>query len=81
MVDLDAFVNDRTTEVRPLAISSEKEPWAWSGGMRRRYGVFRRSVMTPFFHPYYINYGYNKVFFYRQLAQEKRGGVCKKCEV
>ena len=41
--------------------------------MRRRYGVFRRSVMTPF-HPYYINYGYNKVFFYRQLAQEKRGG-------
>lgn len=42
--------------------------------MRRRYGVFRRSVMTPFFHPYYINYGYNKVFFYRQLAQEKRGG-------
>ncbi|KAM7454779.1 hypothetical protein BLSTO_04460 [Blastocystis sp. subtype 1] len=28
--------------------------------------------MTPFFHPYYINYGYNKVFFYRQLAQEKR---------
>ena len=75
MVDLDAFVNDRTTEVRPLAISSEKEPWAWSGGMRRRYGVFRRSVMTPFFHPYYISYGYNKVFFYRQLAQEKRGGV------
>ena len=44
-------------------------------GVRRRYGVFRRSVMTPFFHPYYINYGYNKVFFYRQLAQEKRGGV------
>ena len=75
MVDLKVFVADRTTEVRPLAISSEKEPWGCGECVRRRYGVFRRSVMTPFFHPYYINYGYNKVFFYRQLAQEKRGAV------
>ena len=37
--------------------------------MRRRYGVFRRSVMTPFFHPYYINYGYNKVEYVENLRQ------------
>ena len=25
-----------------------------------RYAVIRRSAMNPIFHPYFINYGYNK---------------------
>ena len=32
-----------------------------------RYGVIKRTVNTPLFHPYYINYGSNKVDFYRVL--------------
>ena len=36
------------------------------------YLMVRLSPDLPLFDDRFVNYGYNKVFFYRQLAQEKR---------
>ena len=32
------------------------------------YGIFKRTMNLPLFHPYYINYGYNKVNYYKVLT-------------
>ena len=32
------------------------------------YSVIRRSIKVPLFHPYYINYGFNKVEFFSRLT-------------
>ena len=36
-------------------------------GLLTRYGIFKRTINLPLFHPYYINYGRNKEDFYRVL--------------
>ena len=35
-----------------------------------RYAVIRRSATNPIFHPYYINYGYNKVSLISRLIYD-----------
>ncbi len=40
--------------------------------MRDRYGVFRRSVLNAFYNPYFVDFGYNKMEFFRRLIMERR---------
>ena len=53
-----------------VPISKEKEPYSFPSHSTRRYGVFRRSALTPLFHPFFINYGYIMVGFYERLYLE-----------
>ena len=32
-----------------------------------RYGVFRRSALDPIFNPYFVDYGYDKIEFYKRI--------------
>lgn len=34
------------------------------------YVILKRSPITPLFHPYYVDYGFNKVQFIKQLRYE-----------
>lgn len=36
------------------------------------YLVLRRDLRTPLYHPYYVNYGFNKVSFVESLRYESR---------
>ena len=38
------------------------------------YVVIRRHELTPLFHPYFINYGFNKVTFIETLRYEGSSG-------
>ena len=38
------------------------------------YVVIRRHELTPLFHPYFINYGFNKVTFIETLQYEGSSG-------
>ena len=38
--------------------------------MIHRYGVFRRSALNTFYHPYYVDYGFNKIEFFHRLIVE-----------
>ena len=35
-----------------------------------RYAIVRRNEINPIFHPYYINYGFNKVSFISRLIYD-----------
>ena len=35
-----------------------------------RYGVFRRSALNTLYHPYYVDYGRDKIEFFHRLIAE-----------
>ena len=37
-----------------------------------RYGVIRRSVLNALYNPYFVDFGYNKMEFFRRLMIERR---------
>ena len=43
--------------------------------MIHRYGVFRRSALNTFYHPYYVDYGFNKIEFFHRLIVESWDSV------
>lgn len=51
-------MNATENEIIPYTAKHEIEP----------YGVFRRSAINPIFHPYYINYGYDKIEFFNRIG-------------
>ena len=52
------MLNQKENILFPYSTNREMEP----------YSVIRRSADTPIFHPYYINYGYNKVELISRLT-------------
>lgn len=61
----------------PTAFFDLMEPLGCVCGVRCRYGVFRRSVLNPIFHPYFFDYGGDKQEFYIRLRHvgSRRWGV------
>ena len=51
-------------------MNGEREPLPLEDGVITRYGVFRRSALNGLFHPYFINYGRDKIYYYWRLNRE-----------
>ena len=49
---------EKRNVIKPFHTKHEMEP----------YSVIRRSKVVPLFHPYYINYGFNKVEMFSRLT-------------
>lgn len=47
--------------------TTEIEPWVLLLFLNERYGVFRRSALDPIFNPYFVDYGYDKIEFYKRI--------------
>ena len=57
----------RTVDPFPLASSSSWSREPPRGRVRRRYGVFSRSMYDPFYHPYFIDYGGDKQEYFIRM--------------
>ncbi|KAK8800225.1 hypothetical protein WA171_004860 [Blastocystis sp. BT1] len=55
------WIQSRDVYATQVHITGEIEP----------YGVFRRSALNTFYHPYYVDYGFNKIEFFHRLIVEK----------
>ena len=53
-----------------IDMNGEREPLPLEDGVITRYGVFRRSALNGLFHPYFINYGRDKIYYYWRLNRE-----------
>ena len=51
---------DTNETIMPVQLSGEKEP----------YGVFRRSALNPLYHPFFLDYGRDKVELYWRLRMD-----------
>ena len=60
-------------QATPVTIKSEMEPSNKLICVIHSYGVFRRSALNTIFHPYYVDYGFNKIEFYHRLIVESLG--------
>ena len=49
------------------------EPFVLELELTNSYIIMRRSILNPIFHPYYIEYGYDKLEFFARLMAFKRG--------
>lgn len=56
----------------PIDMNGEREPLERASCVTCRYGVFRRSALNSLFHPYFINYGRDKIYYYWRLNRESR---------
>ena len=61
----------RNSQAYPINICKLCEPYLIdSFFIHISYAVIRRSEVNPIFHPYYINYGFNKVSFISRLIYD-----------
>ena len=51
----------------PFQSQGDIEPCVMTLWIIHRYGVFRRSALDPIFNPYFIDYGYDKIEFFRRI--------------
>ena len=62
MVDKEEWPKYTENFLIRINITGDKEP----------YGIIKRDPITPIFHPYFINYGYDKIAFYHYLQLLER---------
>lgn len=55
--------------------TTEIEPWVLLLFINERYGVFRRSALDPIFNPFFVDYGYDKIEFYKRIDLYKSTSV------
>ena len=61
--------------IQQFVSTTEIEPWSFLTVLIIRYGVFRRSALDPIFNPYFVDYGYDKIEFYKRIDLY-RSDVC-----
>ena len=69
-MDVDEWLLYPNATAYRIDLAGEKEPFLFGMIVISRYGVFRRSAMNGLFHPYFVNYGRDKIYYFLRLYKE-----------
>ena len=66
------WIQLNTTKAYETEVKRDLEPYWIGWRLSNRYIIMRRSPLNPIFHPYYIEYGYDKTEFFLRLYVYRR---------
>ena len=67
------WIRLETVKAYKTEVKRDIEPFVLELELTNSYIIMRRSILNPIFHPYYIEYGYDKLEFFARLMAYKRG--------